>query len=196
MYTQNDEEFYILGYFKDFVGTCCEIGANDGKYISNTAALIDRGWKSFMVEPSKAFNKLKDNYADNPNVVCVNAGISTKDEDVVFYEGSDSLLSTTQEKLVEFWKECTFTPTTVKMLTWKTFCDTYNAGPFDFISLDAEGMDWDILQQIDLSNTSMICMEYTAGNIQSFESYCKKYGMVKLTHNGENLIMIRPKKNE
>lgn len=193
MYTQNDEEVYILEYFKDFTGVCCEIGANDGKNLSNTAALIDRGWKGFLIEPSKAFGNLQKNYANNTNVVCIEAGISTEDGEVIFYEGSDSLLSTTKERLVDFWKDCAFTPSTVKMLTWKTFCDTYYAGPIDFLSIDAEGMDWDILQQIDLTNVKMLCIEYTAGKIAEFEQYCNRYGMVRLTHNMENLIMIKPK---
>lgn len=52
-YSQNGEEkllIEILSRLKIEIGTCCEIGGNNGKWLSNTALLIDKGWIGKFVE--------------------------------------------------------------------------------------------------------------------------------------------------
>ena len=41
MYSQNQEEKYILKHFKDKQGTFLDLGAYDGKELSNTRALVE-----------------------------------------------------------------------------------------------------------------------------------------------------------
>jgi hypothetical protein len=74
-YSQNGEDGIIERIFSvvsDRPGLCCEFGAWDGIVLSNTRALVERGWRGVMIEadPSK-FAELERNYADNPRVVCL-----------------------------------------------------------------------------------------------------------------------------
>ena len=74
-YSQNGEDGIIERIFSvvsDRPGLCCEFGAWDGIVLSNTRALVERGWRGVMIEadPSK-FAELERNYADNPGVVCL-----------------------------------------------------------------------------------------------------------------------------
>lgn len=49
---------------------CVECGAGDGLFFSNTRRLIDQGWNSVQIEADeKMFAKLKNRYANNPNVI-------------------------------------------------------------------------------------------------------------------------------
>lgn len=65
MHSQNLEEKIILEYFGDFVGTFCDIGANDGITFSNTYALSKLGWCGNLIECSpRAFAKLKQLYQE------------------------------------------------------------------------------------------------------------------------------------
>lgn len=78
-YSQNGEEGIVIQCVRRFVdhgvlkhegaGHAVEIGANDGKFCSNTALMIDSHWSGLMVEADwDLYQKCKANYADNPNV--------------------------------------------------------------------------------------------------------------------------------
>lgn len=71
-YSQNgeagiiDEALRRIGYTK---GHCVEVGANDGRYCSNTAHLIDKGWTGLFVDANyDLYLKCKENWKHNPRV--------------------------------------------------------------------------------------------------------------------------------
>ena len=53
MYSQNFEDEVIAEYFGNFQGTLIDIGANDGKTLSNSHYIIEKGWKAHLFEPNK-----------------------------------------------------------------------------------------------------------------------------------------------
>ena len=60
--------FEILGLQK---GLCCEFGAWDGTHLSNTRALMERGWRGLMIEADpERFLDLKKTYPDGSNAIC------------------------------------------------------------------------------------------------------------------------------
>jgi hypothetical protein len=63
---------------------------------------------------------------------------------------------------------------------------------FDFISIDAEGHDWIVLNQIDLilHKTKMICVEWNSveKNAIDFSNYCGTYNFQEVHRNAENII--------
>jgi hypothetical protein len=71
-------------------------------------------------------------------------------------KGDTSLLSTIKETEMARWKGTEFKPVRVKVMTY----DTFTQEQYDFISIDAEGMDIDILKQIDLDGVKCLCIEY------------------------------------
>jgi FkbM family methyltransferase len=200
MYSQNQEEKYITEYFKDFKGTLLDIGANDGKTFSNSLKLIENGWKAYLVEPSpKAFQKLKSLHNGNSNVECLTIAIGTANQKAMLHEsgwhlhhkGDIGLLSSLKREETERWKRVEFKESEVEVMDYKTFTDLIGYHAFDFITIDAEGMDWEILSQIDLTYTKMVCVETNSIETEKYINYCRGFGMRLIYKNAENIIMVK-----
>ena len=187
MYSQNNEEEYILDYFK---GTLLDIGANNGKALSNSAALIDMGWRAVMVEPApKTFKELKKNYKGNKRVTCLNLAITETCGKIPFYSVTDSLVSSSIKSYATSWNK-PIKEIMVKSLDWETFSKQYG-GDYDFISIDAEGCDWSILKKIDLTKVRMVCAEHGNTHEKEMREYCESFGMKLILRNFENILMAR-----
>lgn len=199
-YSQNGEQDIILNHFKNFKGSLLDIGANDGQTLSNSRALMELGWHGVLVEPSKrAFEKLRVAYSNNKKARLVSFGISDKSGIVKFFEsgehlkkGDVSLLSTCKESELARWEgsENEFTETEIECITYAqllSLCDC----EFDFITIDAEGLDFEILSQIDLSRVKMLIIETNSTEDHKYIDYCESFGMKLLHKNFENLIFSR-----
>jgi len=200
MFSQNSEEKYILEYFDGKIGTFLSLGENDGETFSNVRALALRNWRGVMVEPSpKAFQKLKKLYEGRKGFYLYQYAISGHNGKAVLQE-SGPLVSSRDVALVStfhdsemnrFRRTVSYTPIEVKTFRWKTFLNRIPIKQFDLISVDCEGEDLQILSQIDLSNTSMIILEWNSKPElkKDFEYYLE--GFKLLYTSGENLIYAR-----
>ncbi|NBO23595.1 hypothetical protein EBU94_09705 [bacterium] len=75
MYSQNSEDVFLLDFWKqkfgNSKGTLLDVGANDGKTLSNSLLFIENGWKAHLFEPSNpTFQKLVELHKGNENVRC------------------------------------------------------------------------------------------------------------------------------
>jgi len=202
MFSQNEEEKYIIDFFKDNLIKRCllSIGENDGKTLSNSRALIELGWEFDLVEPSPcAFAKLSILYPDDKDslhqlAIGIESGtMDFHDSGTHLNAGDTSLLSTlvTQEK--ERWKDTEWNVIPVKVLTYADF-KADKPYEYDFISIDAEAMDIAILKQIDLNHTKLLCIEYNSIEQNKIDilDYTFKFGMTKILYqSGENLLICR-----
>jgi len=198
MYSQNKEEQVILDYFGFIQGTFADIGANDGVTFSNTKMLAERGWKGILLEPSpKAYAKLKEIYKGIDGVYTYPFAIGNHNGTAILNESASlinshdvALVSTFKEEEMQRFRSITsYTPVEVKVFRWKTFLNRVKYKTFDFISIDAEGLDLDILRQIDLSNTRMVCVEWNGKQKDEFIAACPGFRLIH--ENGENLIFAR-----
>lgn len=205
-YSQNTEETVIQDFFGISIGlgagTFLSIGENDGETLSNVRQLALHGWKGLCVEPGAAFGKLLLLYPSGP-VAIANVAIGTENGKIVLHDsgthlnkGDVSLLSTIDPKEKERWASTNteWTEREVAMLDYKTLIECSPYKTFDFISIDAEGMDLEILLQIDLSETKCLCIEHN-GNIEmktAVINYCFGFGLTNiLLTNLENIIIAR-----
>jgi FkbM family methyltransferase len=197
-YSQNNEQDIILQYFGSRKGFFLDIGANDGITLSNTYALQLQEWKGVLIEPSEeAFNRIK---ASN-GVQKFNVAIGTEDGHCTFHEmgnhlnaGDVSLLSTIKKTELKRWPGVEFKERMTEVWTYKTLLKHSPLKFFDFISIDAEGVDYEILEQIDLKYTDMVCIEHNSNPdlFQLIKEYCNKAGLTKkLLNNLENVIWAR-----
>lgn len=207
LYSQNLEEQFIAEYFGAFIGTLLSIGENDGVTLSNSRALIEKGWSAILVEPSNvAFKSLFTKYGnDNKNIWCFNVAISDFIGEADFYESGKhlgdadtGLLSTLYNGLISKWKGTEFEKK--KCLVWdykelqRQAKNTGRNYTYDFITIDAEGNDVTILKQIDLTPTKLLCIEHNSVPKvkQEIIEYCAKYGMTKVIYeNAENILIAR-----
>lgn len=198
-YSQNGEQAIILNYFKEKNGCFLSIGENDGQTLSNVRALALSGWTGTCVEPAtEAFSKLQELYVDTP-IECFNVAIGTENGRIAFYDmgthlGKEdtSLLSTINKKEIDRWKGTVeFRETECTSWTFETLEQNSLYLTYDFISIDAEGMDYEILKQIPLTDVKMVCVEYNGKDEEKYVRYCEKYGLKVLHKNFENLIFAR-----
>lgn len=199
MYSQNQEEAIILQYFSGKKGTFLDIGANDGVTLSNVRALAELGWKGHLIEPSKiSYNKAVENYKTYKKVKIYNCAISDKTGHFDFYEsgehlgnGDHSLLSSLKEDETKRWTKEQFTKTTVNSFTFRDWLNISKHQYFDFISIDAEGYDYEILIQMNLKRlkVKMFCVEHNGNKINQFVDYGLQYNFKVIHANNENLIM-------
>ena len=198
-YSQNNEQQIILDYFKDKVGSFLDAGANDGKTFSNTRALVELGWRGVLIEPSpKAYASLKENCKGFPVYTypyalgTTNDMVKMWDSETHLNKGDHGLLSTMSEDDYNKWKGSTkFNEIEVKCFRWKTFLNRLKIKEFDFISVDCEGQDYNILSQIDLRSTSLVCVEHNGDPNKKLEFDKLMIGFRLLYTSSENLIYGR-----
>jgi FkbM family methyltransferase len=202
-YSQNGEDLKALDFFQRHVGTVLSLGENDGKTLSNALLLIESGWSAVLVEPSQtSFKRLVELHKDNNKVVCMNVAISDQEGDLEFMESGPhisnndhSLLSTLKPTEVLRWhgSGTVFTPTTVQAITFETLLERAPFKTFEYITIDIEGLDYEVLCQIDLTKVGcrMLCIETNSVDDNKYIAYCLKHGMRLHSKNYENLIFVR-----
>lgn len=198
MYSQNQEEKFILDYFKDFKGTFLDIGANDGITLSNSRALVELGWRGVLVEPSpKAYAQLKENCKKFEGIYTYPYALGDSNDMVKFHDsgthlnkGDHGLLSTITEEDFNKWRGITkFEEIEVECFRWKTFLNRLTIKAFDFISIDTEGYDMTIIKQIDLTGVKLICLEWNGKQKAEFSEICRGFRLIY--ESAENLIFAR-----
>lgn len=199
-YSQSQEDLFVLNYFGDYKGTLLSIGENDGTTLSNSKLLIENGWSAYLFEPGIVCAKLYDLHRNNRNVRIYPFGVGEREEKVNFWEsgphilgGNDhGLVSTTDFSETLRWPEVKFIQREIELVPFSMIAES---GPFEFISIDAEGYDWKILQQIDLTAVGcrVLCIEWNSlPELKDlFTNYCANFGMKLAVQNGENLIFVR-----
>lgn len=207
MYSQNNEEQIILEHFglvgKNFV--VLDIGANDGITFSNSKKLIELGWKAHLVEPSpKAFSKLSELHKFNDNVHLYNVGLLHTDSTAYLFESESlinendvALVSSYSVKETEKWKKSNvkYGKVPTKILSFQSFIEISQETKFDLITIDIEGYEMVVLEQIDLNKyfVKMLILEWNGNESvkKSMVDYCSAYGIGLFSENAENLIFKR-----
>jgi FkbM family methyltransferase len=207
-YGQNREDEIINGlivskYGSDFKGCILDLGANDGITLSNSRYFIENGWKGVLIEAGKSpYEKLMTTVL--PNTVVINCAIGNQDGFLTFYE-STNLLSSNDVGLVsslvadetQRWRKegIGFTEYQVECFNWESFRNKFhlNSQNFDIISIDIEGMDYDVLIQMNLEELGckVLCVEFNGLDMQKYVDYATKYGMTLTHQNPENLIFFK-----
>jgi len=195
MFTQRDEEEYIVGFFGKTKGRFLDIGAHNGECFSTTRQLALQGWGGVCFEPSPSvFPALKKLYQDNPNVRTLEYAITNRTGRVRFYDSGGDLTSSIDKTHVELWKKkgCNFKKIRVRSLTVLDLFSKvgYN---FDFINLDIEGTNWNVFSQFPfakLKRTKMICVEFEHKTKQMLK-LTQSYGFTLLHKTAENLLLVR-----
>ena len=195
MYSQNQEEIHILNSLADISnGRFLDIGAYDAKDLSNTRALFEKGWGGVLVEPGEPQLKgLHAEYDEHENISICERAVSAVDGPIRFYTTDYcTTLYTTDQSHMDKWDIAKFDETTVESISPKSLFERYGYD-FDFISLDVEGGNWDMLQLLPfdkLTNLKCICVEY-----DSFYRECidllRSNGFIQVYRSGENIVAMK-----
>ena len=193
-YSQNQEQQAIVGYFGTFKGTLVDIGANDGVNFSNSRRLVEMGWIAHLVEPDPgAYGALVESIRHFPKAVSYEVAIGSQNGRETLKSFEDSLLSILSNSEREGFDHFPVKEEVeVEVQDWATFFSGIGSPDIDFLSIDAEGMDLKILEQIDLSGIRMVCVEKSQDYQDDKKArLCMDAGMKLIYQSFENLIFAR-----
>ena len=200
MYSQNQEEKHILEYFGYHVGTFLDLGANDGETFSNTRALALKGWKGILIDCSPtAVARCKELYKDFKGIYVYDYAIYKHNGKEIF-QNSGALCTPADTGLVgtfyqhekeRFSRKVKYEPIEVKTFRWKTALNRWKIKEFDFVSIDIEGGEMNVIPEMDLSKTRCFCVEWN-GKTELKEAY-EKYlsGFSIIYTSAENIVYAR-----
>ena len=176
-YSQSGEDvivkfiFYCLGIDRP---TYIDIGANHPFALNNTALFYQSGSRGINIEPNPEMFKLLEKFRKND--VNLNIGIAQETGFLPFYVMSSPTMSTfslaEMEKLERETSMRVISVIKTKIDELSNIINNYAHGIFpDFLSLDVEGLEENILQSIDYNHKAptVICIEtltYTENNTE------------------------------
>lgn len=208
----NEDEFLNSYFGSKKNGVVVEIGAAYHDENSNSKFLIDRGWSALLVEPNSIFfNNLSNIYKDNDRIHLENVCAYSENLDSIdFYEyGQLSTLDTSFKERVQIdidrgadkphWSHSgNYLKKSIKCLKTSDLLLKYFKD-IDFLSIDCEGSDFDVILGIDFDNNNikLICHEKQNpnqtfrgnGNVDSqISTFLEKNGFVKIFENAGNVF--------
>ena len=164
-FSQEGEDKFLLGYFKDRVnGFYIDVGAFHPYRINNTYLLYKKGFKGINIDISATSIDFFD--LARPDDVNLNVGASDKFEEKIFFSKKNlSFHNTLSKSLAEshiqtepFKKKYSILCKTLDEIIEKT---KFSNEIIDFLNIDAEGYDYQVLLGLNLKRYSpkVICIE-------------------------------------
>ncbi|MHC4617544.1 MAG: FkbM family methyltransferase [Planctomycetota bacterium] len=154
-------------------GFYVDVGAHHPKRFSNTYHFYRNGWRGINIDAMpgsmKAFNKIR------PRDINLEMAVSSRRQKLVYYAFDDPALNSFSEKLslerngkngnkIIFTKER-------ETLTLREILDTYvpKGTQIDFLSVDAEGLDFEVLQSGDWNKyrPAIVLVEAKGNSLES-----------------------------
>ena len=182
-YSQNGEDIIVENLFDKEIGFYLEIGAYHPTRLSNTYRFYKNGWSGVVVEPNPELKKLFEKV--RPKDKFINAGVGKKVGELDYYQYLIPALNTFSEKQVKensLKNYKVYKVRKVKVLGIKELLKKYVNKQIDFLSLDVEGWDKEILEIWDWKfKPKVICVE-------SQDILLKDYQLVERTK--DNLIYM------
>ena len=166
MFSQGDEERIIIDHFDGAaIGRFLDVGAWSGMTFSNVRMLAEMGWTGVMVEPAAhSFDELLRNYARFEGIDFVNAAVSPSGGLKPFWQSNEAVSSFDLVHLTRWEAEGVhFKKTWVRAITPDELIDAV-PGPYDFVSVDAEGATMSIMRAMPLGRIGarLWCVEVVA----------------------------------
>lgn len=206
-YSQYNEDKIISKFINgSFIGNVLDIGANDGKTLSNSLHFIENGWGATLIEASPVcFKKLNDLHRNNQKIQNLNYCLSNENKKFTFYhnkthlrKGDTDLLSTISEENYVGSKKSgnDFEIFEIDGVRFDSIKKELIYDVYDLISIDIEGYDFEILSQINLQEIKCKILVIEYNSIQTLRNkiinYCEKFDLKNVLHdNSTNLILVR-----
>lgn len=207
--SQHGEDMLMLAQFPEgFAGNVLEIGAWHPTCFSNSRRMIDAGWSAVLVEPTPlAVEKLLRAYRENEKVEVISGAVGLTGG-FLHMDVTEDAVSTFDSSTFEIWKRTGgyYGKMLVKPIPVGEIWDSF--GPFDVVSIDAEGQSVSILREMlrhipraaFAKYPTVICVEFDnqkqavreiAGhsNYEFIMEADRDIGPVKA--NGTNMILVR-----
>lgn len=201
-YSQGEEDLIIDKLLKyKQKGFYVDVGAYDPHRLSNTKRFYKKGWTGINIEPNiygyRKFEKKR------PKDINLNIGISNKNNTLTFYQFTPDTLSTFSENEANYYKgmgykvEQTYK---VPVVTLKKVLQKHAVNKkIDFLNVDAEGFDMEVLESNDWKNfrPTIICIEAFEHSLEDdkvaltdLEQFLVSQGYKKVSQNKINALFV------
>ncbi len=200
-YSQKGEDLIMDKLLKNKKrGFYVDVGAYDPKRFSNTYRFYRKGWTGINIEPDNTnYKKFLDARKRDINL---NVGVGQGKQSLVFYKFVPDTLSTFSKKEEEEYRKQGYKlvdTIRVKIESLSRIFSKYCKNKrIDFISVDTEGYDLEVLKSNDWGKfrPTLICVESfehhrgggKAIEYDYMEPFLKKIGYAKVFANGLNCI--------
>jgi FkbM family methyltransferase len=158
-YSQEAEDLLLAGFLhrvgkeSDYEGFYVDVGAHHPFRFSNTAIFYDMGWRGINIEPDSYL--IKNFYKYRPRDINLNFGVANEEKDLNFFIFNDPALNTFSEELAkkidghEIYK--IKEKKIVQVHKLKNLLEKYlpREQKIDFMSIDVEGLDLEVLKSND-----------------------------------------------
>jgi FkbM family methyltransferase len=200
-YGQLKQDEYVHNKFFQGVtdGVYVDIGAHDGVSASNTLFFDKLGWKGVCVEPIKERFLDLENNRTSKNYNCVISDLDAKELEFCKIDGYAEMLSGIVENYTEthkqrILKECEeYKCNREKLLVEnKKFSDIAPCKVINFLSVDTEGNEINIIESIDYDEyiIDVICFEDN-NNFNIENSRLKKWYNIDANIYGQDIVLKR-----
>jgi FkbM family methyltransferase len=152
---------YFSQFYEDYIlsivfanqkqGHYVDVGANSPDYDSVTKHFYQQGWSGINIEPIK---KLYDLYSTKrPRDININLGVSNKKGEIDFHILSSDLMSSGNKEFVDSAKSKGYDnkKLTIKVTTLNDILADHPIKNINFMKIDVEGMEKEVLEGIDLN---------------------------------------------
>jgi FkbM family methyltransferase len=151
-YAQNQEDVLLGRAFREKDGFYVDVGANHPVFHSVTKLFYDRGWRGINIEPSPL---VYDHLAkERPRDLNLNVGLASRDGMLTFYEAlTYHGWSTFRPELAAHYRNqnVPIAERSVPVTTLAKVCEEHVDRTIDFLKIDAEGFEREILLGADFS---------------------------------------------
>lgn len=177
-------------------GFYVDVGANDPDRFSNTRRFYDRGWCGINIEPDPVlYQRL---VSRRPRDTNLNIGVSRSVSTLDFYHLFPNTLSTFSKPFAEEYQRLGYKLEYVSQVQTKPLSQVFwehSVSMIDFISIDTEGFDLQVLQSNDWDRyrpRALIVEKKTVGgtNNDGVEDFCRSTGYYLSYSNHLNAIYI------
>lgn len=161
-----------------------DVGAHDGKYLSNSWPFIQAGWNAIAIEPLPvAFDELVKNHRNHRNVTCINMACAEKPGSLPLYigiDGENGQMSTLCTDDNEWFQQNRSSKSIlVQVDTLTNILDGQRwPAQFPILLVDAEGMDYEVLLGLDFKKYQpriIVTEEY----VSNPEKHQNKYALLR-----------------
>ena len=191
-YSQSGEDLFIDSYFKNLNdGFYVDIGCFHPIKYSNTAKLYNRGWSGLNIDINQTSIDLFNIIRKRDQNYC--AAISNENKKVIAYTDNyfspiNSINKNFFELTLNKFSDGKYFENEINSYKFLDFLkkNELNIDKIDFLNIDAESHDYEILQGIDFKkvNIKLICVEMFNENNEidknRYKDFLKKHGYESL----------------
>jgi FkbM family methyltransferase len=192
-YAQNFEDVLLQRVFADTSsGFYIDVGAADPVVDSVTKHFYERGWQGINIEPlTHSYRAL---CADRPRDRNLNVGLSNVEKTLTFYETpSQPQWSTLSKVLSENFRRAgvPVVERSIPVTTLARVCVQYVDRPIDFLKIDVEGCERDVLEGADWKRWRPRVLVIETNNYRDWEPLLLGADYLFALYEGINRFYVR-----